>query len=122
MAAFGSAPVQENDLMQFTAGGHVLGFRPDRVYVAGGDHLLSITFAGAQRVKAVADTPSENISQGQPLGRVTYPGLWPGIDLSYASVKDGVFESIWHIAPGAYPRQIRLQYNGEVTVTASGAR
>ena len=57
-SAFGATPVQENELMQFTAGGHVLGFEPDRVYVAAGDHMFSVAFAGTQGVKPVADTPA----------------------------------------------------------------
>ena len=84
-AAFGATPVQENELMQFTAGGHVLGFEPDRVYVAAGDHMLSVAFSGTQGVKPVADTPGGDGAKAQPLKRVTYPGLWPGIDLIYAS-------------------------------------
>ena len=34
---------QPDQPLQFTAGGHVLGFQPDGIYVAGGDHLLHVS-------------------------------------------------------------------------------
>ena len=43
-AATGSGSA-ENALLQFTGGGHVLGFAPERAdYAAAGDHALKIEF------------------------------------------------------------------------------
>ena len=56
-----AAPVSATGLaMQFHSAGHVLGFTPEGVLVAGRDHLLKVNFVGAAAVapKAVADTPT----------------------------------------------------------------
>ncbi len=61
-------------MLQFKAGGHVLGFLPDRAYLAGLDHALRVEFAGTPGVKPQA-------AETETFSRVTYPNLWPGIDL-----------------------------------------
>ena len=41
----------DTKLMQFTAGGHVLGFQEDRLYMATGSHALRISFGGTAGVR-----------------------------------------------------------------------
>ena len=77
-------------LQQFTAGGHVLGFRPQGVYVVSSDHMLKVTFADANSVTPMADQPQSGDNQVQPLGKVTYPHLWDGISLTYQQVAGGI--------------------------------
>lgn len=96
-------PVESSDLLQFTAAGHVLGFQAEGVYVAAGDHM-----------------PSGD-GQTQPLGRVTYAGLWPGVTLSYERVAGGIVQSSYLLEPGADVGQIRLRYNGPVEIEAGGS-
>jgi len=43
-------------------------------------------------------------------GRITYHGLWPGVDLTYEG-RPGALKSTFTIAPGADPTQIRLSYS-----------
>ncbi len=42
--------VPENTLLQFTAGGHILGFKPDKVYFASFDHAIVEEFIGTKGV------------------------------------------------------------------------
>ncbi len=53
-AAAPAAPTAAAALLQFTAGGHVVGFGPTQVVVAGLDHALRIQFVGAAGVTPVA--------------------------------------------------------------------
>jgi hypothetical protein len=115
-----NAPPARNDLLQFTAGGHVLGFRPDGIYVAGVDHALHIEFIGASGVAPIADQDVSVDGKTLPLGRTTYPDLWPGISLTYEQVASGIVESTWRLAPGAEAEQIRLHYNVPLQVDAGG--
>jgi hypothetical protein len=107
-------------LRQFTAGGHVLDFQPDGVYVVGGAHMLKVTFAGTTGVTPVADQPPSSDGLAQPLGRVTYPHLWDGISLTYQQVTGGIAKSSYLLDPGAAVDQIRLRYNVPVQVDAGG--
>ena len=90
--AHAASQTETSDLLQFTAAGHVLGFQAEGVYVAAGDHMLRVEFAGASGVAPVADRIPSGDGQAQPLGRVTYADLWPGISLSYEHVAGGVVE------------------------------
>ena len=97
------------ELVQFTAGGHVLGFQPDGVYLVGGDHVLKVTFDGATGVAPVANQPPSTDNQAQPLGLVTYPHLWEGISLVYEQTAGGLAKSSYLLDPGAKVDQIRLR-------------
>ena len=112
---------EPSDLLQFTAAGHVLGFQAEGVYVAAGDHMLRVEFAGTQDVKPVANQMPSGDGQAQPLGRVTYADLWPGISLSYEHVAGGIVQSIYRLESGADVGQIRLCYNAPVEIEAGGS-
>jgi hypothetical protein len=127
-AAGEGAPVQLEvpALLQFTAGGHVLGFGPEAAYLATGSHALRVGFVGANAVQPVGEAGGGASPGGvQPLGRVTYANLWEGITLTYEAVEGGgagaVAKSTYHLAPGADAGQIRLAYNVPVAVQADGS-
>jgi uncharacterized repeat protein (TIGR02543 family) len=132
------------DLLQFRAGGHILGFSPDGVYLAGLDHALRVEFLGATSsgMPLVSGEAAEGIQVGassstrgnlwelagaggqsgaQPLTRATYRDLWPGISLTYDAADGGIAKSAYHLAPGADPAYIRLGYNVPVELDDDGA-
>jgi len=115
-------------LFQFTTGSHVVGFRPGQVVVAALDHALRIEFADAADVTPVAASAgpdklnAERLSgQATPLGVVSYPDLWRGIDIEYRADEAGNLKSTYTVAPGADPAQLRLRYNVPVEVQADGS-
>ncbi len=104
----------DNNLLQFKAGNHILGFAPAKVYLASIDHALTIEFLGTKGVmpKTVGDSRvSDSETTAQSLNKVVYQNLWDGISLKYESAKDGLTESTYQVAPGADVSKIRLQYN-----------
>ena len=106
--------VNADDLLQFQSGGHVLGFLPHQVYLAGLDHALHVEFvvaAGVRPQTAAAETFSQ----------VTYPNLWPGINLVYTPAAGGLAKSTYTLAPGADPADIRLRYHTPLTQQADGS-
>ncbi len=112
-------------MLQFKSGGHMLGFQPGKVYLAGLDHALSVEFAGAAQVMPQADAlPSSKLgrgSAGENFSRVTYAGLWPGISLSYEAQPGGIAKSTYLVAPGADPNRIRLRTNTPAELLADGS-
>jgi hypothetical protein len=77
-----------NQLLQFTSGGHILGFASGGIYVASGSHALHVEFVNPRATDPVSDAaPSDsmpgNVHRVAPLSRVTYPSLWDGITLIY---------------------------------------
>jgi hypothetical protein len=72
-------------------------------------------------VKPIADRMSTSDGNAQPLGRVDYPELWPGISLSYEAVSGGIVQSSYLLEPGADVNQIRLRYNASVKFEAGGS-
>ena len=62
-AAQAAKPIEPSELLQLTSAGHVLGFDAEGVYVATGDHMLRVEFAGASAVAPVADGVPENSAQ-----------------------------------------------------------
>ena len=103
-----------DDLIQFQSGGHVLGFLPHQVYLAGLDHALQVEFVGAAGVRPQT-AAAETFSQ------VTYPNLWPGINLVYTPAAGGLAKSTYTLAPGADPADIRLRYHTPLTQQADGS-
>ena len=133
MAANSLLAEQRNDLLQFTAGKHILGFRHGEMYIAAFDHSLNITFMGAHDVKpeeSVFTVATTAISrQAKPLGVVKYENLWDNITLVYERTADGAVKSTYYIAPAAGISDaktyadvghIRLRYNVPVSLDSSG--
>jgi hypothetical protein len=116
-----SDPAADAGLLQFTSGGHALGFTSDGMYAAAVDHALHVAFAGANAVQPQADSPANTDGQPAPLGRVTYAGLWDGITLTYAAAAGGIYTATYTLAPGADPAAIRLEYNAPVSVNEDGS-
>ena len=116
--------VSKPPLLQFTAGGHVFGFRSQDMVIASADHALKIEFVGA---RAVSPTSESKSSSGEskiaaPLSQVTYPDLWDGVTLVYERQSGAVAKSTYHIAPNrsSAVKQIRLRYNVPLQVGAKG--
>lgn len=114
-------PDQQEQLLQFTAAGHVLGFQRKGLYVASGDHMLHVDFVGSSGVTPEAAEAGEDGNKAQPLTRVTYHNLWSGISLRYESAPGGIAESTWEITAGARIEQIRLRYNAPLKITTDGS-
>jgi len=103
-----------SSMLQFKAGGHLLGFQPKKVYFASLDHALSVEFLGTVGVmpKAAAEgRETGDKSKAPTLSKVVYEGLWEGISLMYEPREGGLVESTYHIAAGAEVSKIRLRYN-----------
>ena len=116
-----------NEMLQFTAGEHVLGFRTGDMFIVSGDHALRITFVNATPIFPKAENSSRVTSDpGQSakfLEKVTYEELWPGITLVYEKHTSGVVKSTYHIEPNEdrdAVSQIRLKYNVPVELDENG--
>jgi len=125
----GLAIGSQDELQQYTAGGHVLGFRKGEMFVASGDHALRLEFLNANPVSPVGEGGSANPKKGHevapPLGKVSYRDLWDGVTLVYENPGSGVVKSTYHVEAGgttAVDRvdEIRLRYNVPVKVDDSG--
>ncbi len=108
-------------LLQFTSGGHALGFSAQGMYAATGSHALHVDFVNANHVKPQADSGSRVKGMAAPLDRVTYADLWDGIDLTYAATAGSIYTTTYTIAPGADAKNIRLRYNAPITLNKDGA-
>jgi hypothetical protein len=122
------ALVTQPSLMQFTSGGHVIGFAPTQVILASLDHALRIEFAGTDGVTPVAVNMDEASSRdgmmirpAELLGTVTYSELWRGVSVEYRTSDAGILKSTYTIAPGASAAQIRLHYNVPVELQSDGS-
>ena len=129
LSSLGMSPlpleVPENEsasrLLQYTANGHVLGFAPDKVYLAGLDHALTVSFVGGKRIQPQGVAGSGESKNGvAPVGTVTYAGVWPGVDVVYKAINGGIAESTYLLAPGAKAESIRLKYNVPVELMKDG--
>jgi hypothetical protein len=116
-AAHAAAPA---DLLQFTAGGHALGFAAGGMYAATGSHALHVEFAGANAVRPQADSPASADGKAAPLSHVIYTNLWNGITLTYTASAGNVYTTTYTLAPGANPGEIRLRYNTPPTLNKDG--
>jgi hypothetical protein len=116
-AAHAAAPA---DLLQFSSGGHVLGFTAGGMYAATGSHALHVDFAGANAVQPQADSPVRSDGKAAPLSQVTYANLWDGITLSYTANAGSIFTTTYTLAPGADPADIRLRYNAPLSLNEDG--
>jgi hypothetical protein len=112
------------NMLQFKAGGHVLGFRPNKAYLAGLDHVLSVEFLetpGVMPTAASTAPATGNMIKVPALSTVRYQNLWDNISLTYESTKDGITESTYHVAPGGDVSKIRLRYNVPVESQVDGS-
>ena len=125
-----------SSLLQFTSGGHALGFTTQGMYAATGSHGLRVDFVNANNVQPQADSPASpsTLRQAQddaslrtgadgkavPLSRVVYADLWEGITLTYATRAGSIFTTIYDLAPGADAKNIRLRYNAPLTLSPNG--
>jgi hypothetical protein len=117
------------EMLQFTAGGHVLGFRKAEMFIASGYHALKVEFVNARPVSPVEEIKSLDLDKGrdatQPLGKVSYRDLWDGVTLAYEKHGSGVVKSTYYIEPAKSETinplgRIRLRYNVPVKVDESG--
>ena len=97
-----------SQMLQFTSSRHVLGFQTSCVYVATGTYMLQESFADTKGAAPQAERPPTEYGRAQPLGKVTYSELWPGITLIYDSPPGGILRSTFQVEPGADPGQISL--------------
>ena len=108
-------------ILQFTSGGHALGFTAQAMYAATGSHALHVDFIGARAIQPHTGSSSSNVDgKPAPLSRVTYPGLWNGIDLLYTSTVGSLYTTTYTLAPGADASDIRLRYNAPLTLNKNG--
>jgi len=121
----GPAIGSQDELQQYTAGGHVLGFQKGEMFVASGDHALRVEFVNARPVSpaegAKSQDPENSRQAAKPLGKVSYPNLWDGVTLIYENHGSGVVKSTYHIEAAGTGTidplgQIRLRYNVPVKV------
>jgi hypothetical protein len=107
-------------LMQFTSGGHALGFTANGIYAATGTHALRVDFVNANNVQPLADSPAGMDGQVAALSRVTYSDLWPGISLTYDAPLGNILRSTYTLQPGADSKSIRLRYNAPLILNDDG--
>ena len=113
-----------SSMLQFKAGGHLLGFQPNKVYFASLDHALSVEFLGTAGVMPSGGGEGRemgNKSNAPILGKVVYQDLWEGISLMYEPKVGGIVESTYQIGAGAEVSKIRLRYNVAVEVQRDGS-
>ncbi len=113
-------------LLQFTVGGHVIGFAPTQVVIAALDHALRVEFVGTAGVTPVAvgaeaSSGAPTMGRAQPLGIVTYPEVWRGVSIEYRASEGSIVKSTYTVAPGADATQIRLRYNVPVELQSDGS-
>ena len=108
-----------NELLQFTAGGHVIAFTPECLYLTGSDHMLKVTFQNANVTAPEAEPRQFMEHRTQPLEKVIYSELWNGIRLTYER-KGGSIVSTYIVSPGSDVGQICLRYNVPVQLDKEG--
>jgi len=116
-------------MLQFTAGGHVLGFNEGGIVVASSNHALKVEFVNAQPIlpedKGKSTSTENNGQTTDPLGKVIYQDLWPGVSLVYEKHGTGVYKSTYYLWPAGRSGteridQIRLRYNAPVDMDKNG--
>ncbi len=84
---------------------------------------IKTTFVGARPVDPIGvnraptivsyfhGRPEQWVTGARAFRRIVYPDLWPGIDLVYLA-QEGELKYEFHVAPGADPSLIELEYDG----------
>jgi len=111
---------RSNDLLQFTAGGHALGFTSDGMYAATGSHVLRVDFMDANSVRPQADSSASLNEKAAPLSRVSYADLWEGTTLVYTSSVGNIYSTTYQLEAGADAEDIRLRYNAPLSLNQNG--
>ncbi|MEW6364655.1 MAG: SBBP repeat-containing protein [Acidobacteriota bacterium] len=115
-----------NARLQFTAGGHALGFDRGAIHLASQDHMLRVEMVGARGMEPVVESDGGPVDQGtagQQLGRLRYPDAWDGVSVVHEGTDQSVLRSSYQIAAGAGKaaiERIRLRYNRPVRVDDRG--
>ncbi len=116
-----------------TGPGFKAWFEDDGVLLEQGGAITQIHFAGANSKPAVALTnplaASANYLRGKDpadwqtnvpmFGGVNYAGLWPGIGMAFHE-DHAKLKIEYTVAPGADIAQIRLHFDGDITLDAEG--
>ncbi|HYJ04970.1 MAG TPA: SBBP repeat-containing protein, partial [Chthoniobacterales bacterium] len=110
-----------DNLLQFTSGGHILGFAADAIYVAGRSHSLRVQFVNARPTKPTSAAAPNGAQRAIPLSQVTYPNLWDGVTLGYDAPNGAVLRSTYRVEPHANAGNIRLRYNAPVALQDDGS-
>ena len=116
-----AAMATNENLKQFTTGGHILGFKSDGMYLASTTHALHIEFVGVNSVQPQSTVPPSTSGQAAALDQVTWKNLWQGVTLMYRAAADGIVESVYMLDAGASVERIRLRYNAPVEQNADGS-
>ena len=119
------ASVDADGLQQFTSGGQVLGFDDGGYFTSNGSYALRVRFEGATPASPVADSPAAapagtNETAAPALERLSYRGVWPGVDVQYDAPSGALARSTWTVAAGADVGAIQLRYNRPVELTEGG--
>ena len=126
---FGQDLLRPPELLQYAAGGHVLGFRDDGVIIASVDHALRVEFVNGRPISPAAEAtssgPAEDQGRAPALRKVTYRDIWDGASAIYEKTASGVVKSSFIIqARGAKASdpvgEIRLRYNVPVRIDENG--
>jgi hypothetical protein len=113
-------------LVQFTSGGHVLGFSSDSVFIASSDHMLKTEFIGSNAItpEIEAEAPAENSAgTASPLGKVTYNNVWDDVTLVYEASPGAILKSSYYInatEKGVPVERILLDYNHPLSIDENG--
>lgn len=92
------------ELLQFSSGGHVLGFEPGAMLAVAGSHALRVAFVDANAVTPQSASASDKAAV--PLTSVSYPDLWDGVTLTYDA--SGIVRSTYRLEPYADVSAIRV--------------
>jgi LPXTG-site transpeptidase (sortase) family protein len=111
---------QQSASLQFTTQNHVLNFGQNGWFASNGKYALRVAFVGANSVMPVNSSDSDIAGKRSvsEFASVTYNDIWDGINLTYHSIPNGIFESVYEVAPHAAAGMIRLQYNAPLTLNA----
>jgi len=107
-------------MLQFTSGGHALGFSAHGMYAATGTHALHVDFMGANAIEPRSGAAAGAEGRAAPLPRVNYANLWDGISLTYTPAAGGIYSTTYTLSPGADASDIRLGYNAPLTPNKDG--
>lgn len=107
--------------LQFSSGGHLVGFEPGAIYVAGGSHALRIQFVDPCVTNPTSTDAQNSVAGVAPLSQVSYSNLWEGVSLTYDAPGDGIVRSTYRVAPHADAGAIRLHYNAPIALQPDGS-